>query len=127
MVVFPQYRVLVFQEIPYCCVLCRIVSHVIPVSMLHRREITYQPCKSFFFFREKPYQSLPLLVVLSLHIIVTMDRKKKHTKLERNKLVEIIEQGNKQTEGKNKINLCKSLISITLLYAFLSSNGMILT
>ena len=36
MVVSPQYCVLVLQEILYRCVSCRIVSRVIPVSMLDR-------------------------------------------------------------------------------------------
>ena len=36
MIVSPWCRVLVFQEMPYRCIPCRIVSHVVPVSVLHR-------------------------------------------------------------------------------------------
>ena len=34
----PPVSVLVFQEMPYCCVSCRIVSRVVPMSMLHREK-----------------------------------------------------------------------------------------
>ena len=36
MVVSSPCRVLIFQEISYHYVPCRIVSHVVPVSVLHR-------------------------------------------------------------------------------------------
>ena len=39
MVIFSQYRVLVFQVMSYRCVLCRIVFCVVPVSVLHRQQV----------------------------------------------------------------------------------------